>query len=123
MKAYTDTEQSKKLTEILPLESADMYYSATMYGKRQEIIWTSWEVNLDFDDRIRDRHEYTVPCWSLAALLSVLSCPELTQTSDGRWMIRTWYKYHPYSVGGVGDPVDACVEMIIKLHELNLLVL
>ena len=26
MKAYTDIEQSKKLAEILPVESADMYY-------------------------------------------------------------------------------------------------
>lgn len=26
MKAYTDIEQSKKLAEILPIESADMYY-------------------------------------------------------------------------------------------------
>ena len=26
MKSYTDIEQSKKLAEILPLESADMYY-------------------------------------------------------------------------------------------------
>lgn len=26
MKSYTDLEQSHKLAEILPLESADMYY-------------------------------------------------------------------------------------------------
>ena len=26
MKAYTDLEQSRKLAEILPIESADMYY-------------------------------------------------------------------------------------------------
>lgn len=26
MKAYTDIAQSKRLAEILPLESADMYY-------------------------------------------------------------------------------------------------
>lgn len=27
IKAYTDIEQSRKLAEILPIESADMYYS------------------------------------------------------------------------------------------------
>ena len=27
MKAYTDLEQSKELAKILPIESADMYYS------------------------------------------------------------------------------------------------
>ena len=30
IKSYTDIEQSKKLAEILPLDSADMYYG---YGK------------------------------------------------------------------------------------------
>ncbi len=39
MKAFTDVEQSKKLAEILPIESADMYFN---------------------DNE---------PCWSLAALL------------------------------------------------------
>lgn len=29
MKSYTDIEQSKKLAEILPLESADMHYAST----------------------------------------------------------------------------------------------
>ena len=28
-KSYTDIEQAKKLAEILPLESADMYYMET----------------------------------------------------------------------------------------------
>lgn len=28
MKAYTDIKQSKKLAEILPLESADMFYTS-----------------------------------------------------------------------------------------------
>lgn len=43
MKGYTDTEQSKKLAEILPLESADMYYDVNSYGVRTtpEVLITS----------------------------------------------------------------------------------
>lgn len=116
---YTTVEQSKILEEILPVESADMYYTARMYGERMNIIWTDWNVNLDFDARIRDRYEYAVPCWSLAALLGVL--PEgivLLHDKNGlgykciKDIDTNWHK----------NPVDACVEMIVKLHELNLLV-
>ena len=32
MKAYTDLKQSKKLTEILPLETADMCWTNHCYG-------------------------------------------------------------------------------------------
>ena len=32
MKTYTDIEQSKKLAEILPPESADMWYQHTGYS-------------------------------------------------------------------------------------------
>jgi hypothetical protein len=59
MKAYTDIKQSKKLAEILPLESADMYYTCgdiapdVMVGCKQDYMC------------------YTM-CWSLAALLDVL---------------------------------------------------
>lgn len=116
---YTTVEQSKILEEILPVESADMYYTARMYGERMNIIWTDWNVNLDFDARIRDRHEYAVPCWSLAALLSVL--PEgivLAHDINGlgykciKDIDTNWHK----------SPVDACVEMTVKLHESNKLV-
>lgn len=33
MKAYTDIHQSKKLAEILPIESADMSWAGTGLGK------------------------------------------------------------------------------------------
>ena len=59
MKAYTDLEQSKKLAEILPIESADMYYAC---GAIAPDIMTSCK---------QDYRGYT-KCWSLAALLNVL---------------------------------------------------
>lgn len=54
MKSYTDLEQSQKLAEILPAESADMYYTATTYGERHEIIGTSWELHLGLDAATKD---------------------------------------------------------------------
>lgn len=58
MKSYTDLEQSKKLSEILPLESADMYY---LYN---DIVYA-----IPYKNRIDVVAE---PCWSLTALLDIL---------------------------------------------------
>lgn len=62
MKAFTDLEQSKKLAEFLPLESADMYYDVDSYGVR-----TTPEVLIASVVRKKD-----IPCWSLAALMNLL---------------------------------------------------
>lgn len=58
MKSYTDLQQSKKLAEILPLKSADMYYWCG------EDLRVGGYKAIDID--------YDIPCWSLAALLNVL---------------------------------------------------
>ena len=133
IKSYTDLEQSKKLAEILPLESADMRYIS--FRHRDDTI--EWVPQLGTPSK------YDFPCWSLAALLGVLqiyttptafstniSVPSLTKTKNG------------YSITYVGDyrimesnnndiespietmadnPIDACYEMILKLHELKML--
>lgn len=112
MKAYTDLEQSKKLAEFLPLESADGWWTA--------LNWQETEYYIEVKQDGIDKPKKYIPCWSLAALLSVLICPELTQTSDGGWFIRTWHLYHPYTMSGV-NPIDVCYEMIIKLKELKIL--
>ena len=54
IKSYTDISQSKKLAEILPLESSDMFY------------WCGEDVRLG-NCKARDL-DFDVPCWSLAAL-------------------------------------------------------
>jgi len=58
IKSYTDEQQSKKLAEILPLESADMYYE-----------WPNKKVHFK-DDKYSGMGR---SCWSLAALLGVAS--------------------------------------------------
>jgi hypothetical protein len=62
MKSYTDLEQSKKLAEILPLESADNYYS--WHDERYYVVNKDCPYPYSLKEKI--------PCWSLAALLQVL---------------------------------------------------
>ena len=62
IRAYTDISQSKKLAEILPLESADMYWWYS--GKRYYI-----EAIDDGDFNEKEGH---IRAWSLAALMNLL---------------------------------------------------
>ena len=117
IKAYSDLEQSKKLAEILPLESADMVYQSIEdeYGDGEwEVIPRNNSLNIGYDDDI--------PCWSLVALLGVLPCPTLYQQWDGTWGLDAWVeRVKGCSVKNVICEVDACYEMILKLHELKML--
>ena len=112
MKAYTDLEQSKKLAEILPLESADMYYPYDLDSCKV--------LNIPI---VKD--DYCIPCvhcWSLAALLSILDFPALTQEKEDEWEVCICdYDNDGYIEKIASNPVDACVELIIKLKEQNLL--
>ena len=108
-KICTSIEQSKKLIELgIDVNTADMYYDCNNYGiqgKPEVAVGTVWSKD--------------IPAWSLAALLGVMKEPELIRNSEGKWLIRVWYYSYPYSKGCYDDPVDACVDMIEKLHELN----
>jgi len=69
MKSYTDIEQSKKLAEILPLESADY----TRLGKNDDNVLT----RPYFESRSSELkgwigEDNIFPCWSLAALMNLL---------------------------------------------------
>ena len=112
IKSYTDISQSKKLAEILPLESADMIYT----------IVNGYHTPFIRIETIKEMYEDDVLCWSLAALLDVL--PKIInnetlfiETSAALWHIG----YRNIYTARVDNPVDACYEMIIRLHELNLL--
>ena len=109
MKSYTDLEQSKKLAEILPLESADMcYYEYTSH--------------IDGTPKVGYKEGITegIPCWSLAALLGVLSYPYIRQRYNGDWVCRVENKDTTY-LWVESNPIDACVAVIEKLHEENIL--
>ena len=117
IKSYTDLEQSKKLAEILPLESADMYYRE--WKRMTEYIRIAHVGSADEKD---------LPCWSLAALLYALPIldnrsPVIPKTFDGKY--RVTYHSTAYEkaiiTSDYDNPVDACYEMIMKLHELKML--
>ena len=118
MKTYTNIEQSKKLAEILPIESADMSYRPY----REEGGISDYQADLcpyNFASWIG------IPCWSLSALLEVLPegmienyyVPNL-QKEEGKYSIA----YGNEELLCVADnPIDACYEMIIKLNKLKML--
>lgn len=79
IKSYTDLPQSQRLAKILPNVSADMVYycskeSNTLISEKP-FIRSFKEINT---------FSY-VPCWSLAALLSVLHFAVLRYDIEGRW--------------------------------------
>jgi len=130
MKSYTDLEQSKKLAEILPLESADMTlpfrhtkddkYLPGYVGARSYIDVYNDMIALPGMDK-EQVCKLIQPCWSLAALLGVL--PEI-QGSKPVIALDDNYITYPHMSGlhfKADNLIDACYEMIIKLHELNLL--
>lgn len=115
IKAYTDISQSKKLAKILPIESADMNY------------WCGTQIRIG-GYRTMDK-DLDIPCWSLAALLDILSKTAHSIDEDGSVDLSD-YKNIEWSLGltntDVGlftanNPVDACVKIILKLHELKML--
>lgn len=124
MKSHTDLEQSKKLAEILPVESADLW----------------WDTN-EFEPRLHKHyHQYLgitinpIPCWSLAALIEALPLGvDIHNISDGH---KIYYYVELYTkeiyMKSMGKEillsterrenlVDCCYEMILKLKERNLL--
>jgi len=121
MKAYTDIEQSRKLAEILPLETADMVYTM-VNGYHTPFVRIEKANELDKDD---------VCAWTLATLLEIIPKHikgyNVLRIDIGDNDTSIWY----YEVGcGVNNDlpdvtkeytIDACYEMILKLHELNLL--
>lgn len=127
MKAYTDIEQSKKLAEILPIESADMSWcnnsirGINYTDEFSAYLYTIKEVRELFDTTYNgwDKYWELIPCWSLAALLAVL--PISLNTLRGvKWNAMASRDGETMYVNA-DNPVDACYELVLKLHELNLL--
>lgn len=116
MKSYTDIEQSRKLAELLPLESADMWYEdgGLMIPRLGHIP--------------KEHTDTEIPCWSLAALFDVL--PNFIR-GYGKCLYYDVDEYYcGYMVDGhfmliaetkADNQIDACYEMIIRLHELKML--
>ena len=124
IKSFTDIEQSKKLEEILPIESADLWYAERYAGQVLEsgkyvvedtptyyLSLTRPSESNYSQDVIKD-----VPCWSLAALLELI--PKNYLIEANKKTTRTLY--HITAISGEvthyhQDLVDAAVELLLKL--------
>ena len=127
MKSYTNLEQSKKLAEILPIESADMW----------------WNTEKHYPEFVKTYSEHLgeqispIPVWSLAALIDVLPLGvDIHNISDGHkiyYYVEIYTKEIYMKLKRMNKPeiclsterhenlVDACIEMIFTLNERNLL--
>ena len=134
IRAYTTIEQSRKLAEILPLESADMHYCLEQRG-----VATEYEIgvtNFNYAKRFKGICNIAdiQPAWSLAALLEQF--PYELCDDDGNSLYLGINKSDDVYQLEYTDPngdfesietdwcehfVDACYEMVLKLNELNLL--
>ena len=136
MKNCTDIEQSKRLAEILPIKSADMWWSrCTITDFGDGVLKVSYAVEPCNISQFRNTKE-DVPAWSLAALLSILPNNEhiTTSVSRGSWQIEPinylpntwWCEYEDneslteFNVSA-DNPVDACYKMILRLHKHKML--
>ena len=112
MKSYTNIEQSNALAKFLPLESADMLWE--QHGAEPYVTikpWTTIGKSIGC---------HCLSCWSLAALLSVL--PKINGLKPILDLEENSIQYTGIDLYVVADnPVDACVAMIEKLHELKML--
>jgi len=115
IKNNTDVSQSLKLAEFLPIESADNYYS--WHDERYYVVNKDCPYPYSLKEKI--------PCWSLAALLNILPYPQLYKDKLGSgktgWIVNASPNDCRYVSCWHDNPVDACCELILKLHELKML--
>lgn len=122
IRAYTTIEQSRKLAEILPIESADMCYIANSEFIN---IYEPFYKKIDKED---------IPCWSLAALLEQFPyevCDddgnslylEINKEDDIYQLVYTdrYWDFKSIETDRYEHFIDACYELILKLHELKML--
>jgi hypothetical protein len=125
IKSFTSLEQSKVLAEILPLESADMFHFI------HEVDTVGFGYKKDAAEFYSKTEFEYIPCWSLAALISIIPQElfngeyiiNITEGLNHKWIISYEHYSEVSSYIDVSSDslIDCCVEMIIKLKERNLL--
>ena len=135
IKAYTDLEQSKRLAEFLPLDSADMEYLLEHWidektGRYRQEYYEIPVIKVEDDGPLQP---ITHPCWSLAALYDIL--PDEIEDNGDIYRIQLFHlkaknivsyprltTIWPIFLQEEGDSsVDACYKMIMKLHKQKLI--
>lgn len=127
MKIATDLEQSKKLAEFLPIESADMEWVNTGY---------SWRLLTKNDEDAANSTDI-IHSWSLPKLMDILPIQFDWEFKTHKFKMQTDFyssnsseKYYDLGYQGAygwleyedsTELVDACVNLIIKLHEREII--
>lgn len=107
MKGFTDINQSKQLAEFLPLESAD-----TIWDLTNPDLPTIRAIPYE-DSDYNNKYLNIIPAWSLATLYSVLPTFTLDSSDDNYFRMhccKIFTEWHD-------NPIDCCVEMILKIKE------
>ena len=144
IKSFTSLEQSKKLAEILPLETADMKWFFWM-EESDASKSPSFGYSKTAAESYKDTEAVYLPCWSLVALLATLPNEIITDNrfechyqidirkydggdnttlyqiayGNNRGLSGSWHDM--INTGEKENLIDCCVAMIESLHELNLL--
>jgi hypothetical protein len=121
MKAYTDVNQSRKLAEFLPIESADMAWcnnsirGVNYTDEFSANLYTVKEMQECFDKALNgwDKYWKLIPCWSLSALLALMPCARIDTSSDGHCRVFWHEMYSDWHESAV----DACVELIERVRK------
>lgn len=140
MKSYTDIEQSKRLAEILSLESADSHYVRNTHDFMGNPIDGKWSHPKYGNTNSKYAHYVVqnfsnyeiIPCWSLAALLKVIPKHikdyNVFRIDIGDESFVIWYDEIGYGVNRElpnietkEDVIDACYELVLELHKRELL--
>ncbi len=127
-KAFTSLEQSRKLAEFLPIESADMCLNISQLTNMKPLMTPYCKFKEFFN--MEETPDFLIPCWSLASLLELLP-KRYNDNTVYIPLVGKYYEGDKFICGYFGDglldwtfgetPVDACYKMIVKLNELKLL--
>lgn len=111
MNSYTSKTESDILFNILGNYNADMcyqYQKDRLVGEPDYKDYPQFEVAIDKRD---------IPCWSLGNLLTILPSSSLDTSNDHYFRIHCNGKFSEWHE----TPIAACIEMIKKLDENNML--
>lgn len=128
MKAFTDIEQSNKLADILPFESADMCWELDKDCSIEAYnLVPLLRYNANERKELFGKDKKLIPCWSLSALLQLfphddthgVELNNYCGANDRVWFIRGNYGFTFIRIKD--EPIDGLVELIFKLYEQNLI--
>lgn len=137
IKSYTSLEQSEKLAEILPLESADACWTNHLFGDLLSSFRVEGTPPQEYKhllDRFVVKGYIIEPAWSLAALFNVIPQEifdgeyiiNICEGCDNKWELTYDHyenrNYSFYELSSCGDNlIDTCYELVVKLYEHKLL--